>query len=88
MGMFEDNQYMQELSNEMAMKKADDKDAEQAKQARIQVSAGLEQSNALLTNDSAIGYIPPAYEMSMLHSYKALNYVYKLWDSAELLCAL
>ena len=34
MGMFEDNQYMQELSNEMAMKKADDKDAEQAKQAR------------------------------------------------------
>jgi len=45
--------------------------------AKIQVSAGLEQSNALLTNDSAIGYIPPAYEMSMLHSYKALNYVYK-----------
>ncbi len=45
--------------------------------AQIQVSAGLEQSNALLTNDSAIGYIPPAYEMSMLHSYKALNYVYK-----------
>ena len=34
MGLFEDNQYMQELSNEMAMKKADDKDAEQAKQAR------------------------------------------------------
>ncbi|MFT4953583.1 MAG: hypothetical protein ACI9A0_003302, partial [Pseudoalteromonas tetraodonis] len=45
--------------------------------AKIQVSAGLEQSNALLTNDSAIGYTPPAYEMSMLHSYKALNYVYK-----------
>lgn len=45
--------------------------------AKIQVSAGLEQSNALLTNDSAISYTPPAYEMSMLHSYKALNYVYK-----------
>lgn len=34
MGMFEDNQYMQELSNELAVKKADDKDAEIAKQAR------------------------------------------------------
>ena len=45
--------------------------------AKIQVSAGLEQSNALFTNDSAITYVPPAYEMSMLHSYKALNYVYK-----------
>jgi len=45
--------------------------------AKIQLSAGLEQSNALFTNDSAITYVPPAYEMSMLHSYKALNYVYK-----------
>lgn len=45
--------------------------------AKIQVSAGLEQSNALFTNDSVISYVPPAYEMSMLHSYKALNYVYK-----------
>ena len=44
--------------------------------AKIQLSAGLEQSNALFTNDSAITYVPPAYEMSMLHSYKALNYVY------------
>lgn len=34
MGMFEDNQYMQELNNELAVKKADDKDAEIAKQAR------------------------------------------------------
>ncbi|TMN93882.1 adenine DNA methylase [Pseudoalteromonas sp. S558] len=45
--------------------------------AKIQVSAGLEQSNALFTNDSVISYVPPAYEMSMLHSYKALNYAYK-----------
>jgi hypothetical protein len=44
--------------------------------AKIQLSSGLEQSNALFTNDSAITYVPPAYEMSMLHSYKALNYVY------------
>jgi uncharacterized protein len=44
--------------------------------AKVQLGAGLEQSNALFTNDSAITYIPPAYEMSMLHSYKALNYVY------------
>lgn len=34
MGMFEDNQYMQELSNELALKKADDKDAELAKQVK------------------------------------------------------
>nr|WP_211183564.1 adenine DNA methylase [Pseudoalteromonas arctica] len=45
--------------------------------AKIQVSAGLEQSNALLTNDSVIGYTPAAYEMSMLHSYQALNYIYQ-----------
>ena len=34
MGLFEDNQYMQELSNELALKKADDKDAEVMKQAK------------------------------------------------------
>jgi len=34
MGMFEDNQYMQELHNELALKKAEDKDAEIAKQAK------------------------------------------------------
>lgn len=34
MGMFEDNQYVQELNNELAIQKAEDKDAEQAKQAR------------------------------------------------------
>ena len=45
--------------------------------AKIQVSAGLEQSNALLTNDSVISYTPAAYEMSMLHSYQALNYIYQ-----------
>lgn len=45
--------------------------------AKIQLSAGLEQSNALLTNDSAITYTPAPYEMSMLHSYKALNFIYK-----------
>jgi hypothetical protein len=45
--------------------------------AKVQLSAGLEQGNALFTNDSAITYFPPAYEMSMLLSYKALNYVYE-----------
>lgn len=34
MGLFEDNQYMQELSNELALKKADDKDAEVMRQAK------------------------------------------------------
>lgn len=32
LGMFEDNDYLQELNNEMAIKKADDKDAEVIKQ--------------------------------------------------------
>lgn len=32
MGMFEDNQYLQELHNEQQLKKADDKDAEKARQ--------------------------------------------------------
>jgi hypothetical protein len=45
--------------------------------AKIKVSSSLEQSNALLTNDSVIEYIPAPFEMSMLHSYKALNYVYQ-----------
>lgn len=44
--------------------------------AKVQLSSGLEQSNALLTNDSVIAYEPAPYEMSMLHSYKALNYVF------------
>lgn len=34
MGLFEDNHYMQELSNELALKSAEDKDAELAKQAK------------------------------------------------------
>lgn len=46
-------------------------------QAKVQLSSGLEQSNALLTNDSVIAYTPAPYEMSMVHSYKALNYVYQ-----------
>lgn len=34
MGMFEDNQYMQELNNELAIQKAEDKEQEAVKQAR------------------------------------------------------
>ncbi|HCV04607.1 adenine DNA methylase [Pseudoalteromonas sp. APAL1] len=44
--------------------------------AKIQLSTSLEQTNSLLTNDSVIGYEPAAYEMTMLHSYKALSYVF------------
>ncbi len=44
--------------------------------AKLQLSAGLEQSNSLLTNDTVISYQPAAYEMTMLHSYKALSYVF------------
>lgn len=44
---------------------------------KVRIGSGFEQGVSLLTNDSAIKYIPSAYEMSMLHGYKALNFVYK-----------
>ena len=58
MGMFEDNAYMQELSNELQLKKADDKDAEKVrqrqeyeewKQSELAVYAQLKTVNALKT---------------------------------------
>lgn len=45
--------------------------------AKFKLSAGIEQTNTLFTNDSVIAYIPAPYEMGMLHSYKALNYIYE-----------
>jgi hypothetical protein len=58
MGMFEDNAYMQELSNELQIKKADDKDAEKVrqrqeyeewKQSELTVYAQLKTLNSLKT---------------------------------------
>lgn len=45
--------------------------------AKFRLSQGVSQTGALLANDSVIGYLPAPYEMEMLHSYKALNYLYQ-----------
>lgn len=44
--------------------------------AKLQISRGLQNVGAVASNDSAIGYVVPAYEQSMLHSYQALNYLF------------
>jgi len=43
--------------------------------AKIEVSRGVENVTAMLSNDNAIRYDVPLYEQSMLHSYQALNYL-------------
>ncbi|MFT6900200.1 MAG: hypothetical protein ACJAXS_000362 [Colwellia sp.] len=50
-------------------------DQEQA--AKIQISNGLQNVSAVVTNDNVIGYEIPSYEQGMLHSYQALNYLYQ-----------
>lgn len=45
-------------------------------QAKIRLGKGVENVNALVTNDNAISYQAPAYEQSMMHTYQALNYLY------------
>jgi len=47
--------------------------AEQA--AKIQLSRGVENVTALISNDNATRYDIPYYEQSMMHSYQALNYL-------------
>lgn len=45
--------------------------------ANIQISKGLSNASAAVSNDNAIKYQVPAYEQSMMHSYQALNYLYQ-----------
>lgn len=45
--------------------------------AKIQLSKGVQNIGAFVSNDSAIEYQVPAYEQSMMHSYQALNYLYQ-----------
>jgi len=45
------------------------------KKAKLQLSKGLKQVGATISNDNAITYEIPAYEQSMMHSYQALNYL-------------
>jgi hypothetical protein len=47
--------------------------AEQA--AKIQLSRGIENIQAVISNDNATRYDIPYYEQSMLHCYQALNYL-------------
>jgi len=47
--------------------------AEQA--AKIQLSRGVENVTAIVSNDNATRYDIPYYEQSMLHCYQALNYL-------------
>ncbi len=43
--------------------------------AKIELSRGVENVAAVISNDNAIRYDIPLYEQSMLHSYQALNYL-------------
>ena len=43
--------------------------------AKIELSRGLENVTAVVSNDNAVRYDIPPYEQSMLHSYQALNYL-------------
>jgi len=49
---------------------------EQKLKAKLQVSKGVQNIGAVLSNDNAITYEVPDYEQSMMHSYQALNYLY------------
>jgi hypothetical protein len=42
---------------------------------KIELSRGVENIAAIMSNDNAIRYDIPLYEQSMLHSYQALNYL-------------
>ncbi|TWX73584.1 COG3014 family protein [Colwellia sp. C1TZA3] len=50
---------------------------EQRNKAKIQLSKGLENLTAVVSNDNATSYQVPYYEQGMLHSYQALNYLFQ-----------
>lgn len=58
-----------------ALKTADEAVKAQQREAVIQISSGLNQAGALLTNDNMITYQPADYELGFLHLYLALNYI-------------
>jgi hypothetical protein len=68
------------LSNNTHQSKLDFEQAYQNVQkaqqaAKIQLSRGVENMAAVMSNDNATQYDIPFYEQSMLHSYQALNYL-------------
>ncbi|WP_299018209.1 hypothetical protein [uncultured Photobacterium sp.] len=60
-----------------ALQEADMAVKEQQRQATIQISDGVSQAGALLTNDNMITYQPADYELGFLHLYLALNYIHQ-----------
>ncbi|WP_418885834.1 COG3014 family protein [Enterovibrio paralichthyis] len=62
------------LSKE-ALEKADNAATEQQNAAIIQLSNGVNQLGALVTNDNMIDYVPADYELGFLHLYLTLNYL-------------
>jgi hypothetical protein len=50
---------------------------QQRNKAKIQISRGIENLGAVVSNDNAISYQIPYYEQGMLHSYQALNYLFQ-----------
>ncbi len=50
---------------------------QEQQKAKIQLSKGVENVAAIVSNDNATRYSVPSYEQSMLHSYQALNYLYQ-----------
>lgn len=50
---------------------------QQQQAAKIELSRGIENVGAILSNDNATRYDIPLYEQGMLHTYQALNYLYQ-----------
>lgn len=50
---------------------------DQNQKAKIQISRGVENIGAVVSNDAALSYRIPAYEQTMLHSYQTLNYLFQ-----------
>jgi len=45
--------------------------------AKLQLSKGVQNIGAMVSNDSALLYQIPTYEQSMLHTYQALNFLHQ-----------
>lgn len=75
------NQYPQ---SQTKLEHAYEKIVDEQQKAKIQLSRGVENATAIVSNDSATRYIVPAYEQTMLHSYQALNFLYQKEFSAAM----
>jgi len=76
MGNWEQSQQSLEVAYEEVEK--------QRRAAKYQLSRGVQNVGAVLSNDSALDYKIPAYEQGMLHTYQALNFAFQGDLSASL----